>query len=194
MKYLRLYLKIFFWTAMPIVVLGILASIGLYILFVSIPSEMSGIPLDLIRLAKWVAFGFIPGIMFGGIMAVSLGTSHILRIRSLPTQEPDNISLNQSRMFILETDQHRAFSLCSSSLMLISAKLQQANEATGYIMAKTPAGWGEVIEIKVSPISDNKSQIVVTSRPNLKTVLVDYGKNTENVEKICWYLKDKLNT
>jgi hypothetical protein len=81
--------------------------------------------------------------------------------------------------------------------MLITAKIIEDNEQNGHIKAKTPMsvwGWGEVVEIDVSAVDNNKSQITVTSRPSLKTTLVDYGKNTENVEKICWYLKDKLNS
>lgn len=46
------------------------------------------------------------------------------------------------------------------------------------------ASWGEVIKIVEKHSLDDHFEYAVSSRPKLKTTLVDYGRNLENILKI----------
>ena len=61
------------------------------------------------------------------------------------------------------------------------------NEKLDYYKSKTGASinsWGEIIIVKLTKISESKTQLYVLSEPVYKTTLVDFGKSSMNIEKI----------
>ena len=87
-----------------------------------------------------------------------------------------------------------AFNLCVRSTSSIErSKIKEKIQNQGRIVAKVGISiksFGEVIEFKLKEISCDKIGIELSSRPAVRTTLVDYGKNRENIEKIVTFLKD----
>jgi hypothetical protein len=88
----------------------------------------------------------------------------------------------------------RVFDLCVESLRLIpKCKIEEENRFQGIINAHagmTWKTWGDRISFRISKIDGSKTEVEVSSRPIVKTTLVDYGKNLENIERITTFLKE----
>ncbi|MBC8413218.1 MAG: hypothetical protein ISR96_08210 [Nitrospira sp.] len=64
----------------------------------------------------------------------------------------------------------------------------------GEIIIKTGINWktwGDTICFKLSSAGPNRTTVIVTSRPTIKTTIVDFGKNLENIIKITGFLTEK---
>jgi hypothetical protein len=81
--------------------------------------------------------------------------------------------------------------LCIESLRLIKkCKIQKEDRSQGKIVARagmTWRTWGDVISFDFLKIGNDRIQVEVSSRPAVRTTLVDYGKNLENVERIVGF-------
>ncbi len=76
--------------------------------------------------------------------------------------------------------------------MIKKCKIQKEDRYQGKIVARagmTWRTWADVISFEVRKIGSDGIQVEVSSRPAVRTTLVDYGKNLENVEKIAGLLK-----
>ena len=61
------------------------------------------------------------------------------------------------------------------------------NKKLDFYKSKTGASirsWGEIIIVKLTKLSDSKTELYVLSEPVYKTTLVDFGKSSMNIEKI----------
>ena len=70
-------------------------------------------------------------------------------------------------------------------------KIRNREFSQGKIVAKvglTWKSWEDVVSVDVSKMDDDRTQVEVSSRPALRTALVDNGKNLENVQKIAKFL------
>jgi hypothetical protein len=84
-----------------------------------------------------------------------------------------------------------AFHLCCESLEILSGRTTTADKSKGRIEATTGLTWksyGSVVSYEIKPIGERLTEIEVTSRPKVRTTLVDYGENLENVERLCKFL------
>ena len=70
-------------------------------------------------------------------------------------------------------------------------KVKTKDSLGGRINAKAGMSWktwGEIITFSVNKKDENVMQIEISSRPSVRTTLVDYGKNIANVNSIVNYL------
>ncbi|MBI5354589.1 MAG: hypothetical protein HZB50_18260 [Chloroflexi bacterium] len=189
-KHLLLYLKAFIY-------LSLFVGIGMNI----VPPILTGFILgyswheiisEIIRSASWIWSASIAG---GILFSLTAVTYHIMRVHSLPTHDSENIlSTLQTRSIRLPMGHEAAFKACISSLMIVNAKiLEQENLLR--IKAQTPFGWKSIEEVEfvIARITDSETYVRFTSRPKLKTGLIDFGESIEVVEKIYWYLEEKSN-
>jgi len=51
--------------------------------------------------------------------------------------------------------------------------------------------WGDLIQFDIKEISDQKCNVIITSRPAMGTALIDFGKNLDNIIKLTNDLKVK---
>jgi len=61
------------------------------------------------------------------------------------------------------------------------------NKKLDFYKSKTAASirsWGEIIIVKLTKLSDSKTQLYVLSEPVYKTTLIDFGKSSMNIERI----------
>ncbi len=86
----------------------------------------------------------------------------------------------------------QAFDLCLSSVRAVrKGKIRGKDRPLGRIDLKagmTWKTWGEVISFDLRRMDENRTRVEVSSGPALRTTLVDYGKNLENVERIMGFL------
>ena len=80
-----------------------------------------------------------------------------------------------------------AFERCLRALTeLNGGTIIAADADTGGIEARTGISWqsfGEVVEVEIEPGVEG-TRLRVRSAPRLKTTLVDYGKNRQNVDRV----------
>lgn len=88
----------------------------------------------------------------------------------------------------------RVFDLCVESLKLIhKCKIEKEDRSQGTIDARAGMTWrtfGDRISFRVFKIDDSRTEVEVSSRPVVKSTLVDYGKNLENIERITSFLQE----
>jgi hypothetical protein len=138
--------------------------------------------------------GLITGILFGGFMSLILGFLQTWSVKQLPfakSEEATGVHHVRNAELLLPYDV--TFNTCIKSLSSIKkCRIQNKDRSQGKIIAKTSMTWktyGDVISFQLSRIDDERTQVQVSSRPFVRTTLVDYGKNLENVETIFRIIK-----
>lgn len=139
--------------------------------------------------------GLFKGIFFGLFMSLILGFLHSRSVKRMPSGKSEKaIGVHHVRNVELQFPYDKAFNLCIESISLIKkCKIQKEDRSQGKIVAKTGMTWktwGDVISFEVRKIDNDRTQVLVSSRPAVRTTLVDYGKNLENVERISSFLKE----
>lgn len=175
------YLKLFLGTGIPF---GIFMGIS--------NSFRYGFPSGLVE-------GLFAGIFFGGFMSLILGFLHSRSVKRMPSGKSEEaMDVHHLRNVELWLPYDKVFNLCVESLRLIKkCKIQKEDISQGKIVAKasmTWKTWGDVISFDVRKIDNDRTQVIVSSRPAVRTTLVDYGKNLENVERISSFLKEQSET
>ena len=177
---LKLYSKIFFATGVPFgVFFGLVCSVAGALI-----GSSPDVPFST---AQGAFFGFLfgsagSGIPFGASMALILGTLHLAN--------SDSPHVRHQRAILLDVDRDEAMRLCQEAIR----KLKDVNpRATSprRIEAKTGITWrtfGDLITCDIEPAETDTQKVVVQSRPRVRTTVVDYGSNLENVEAIVSYL------
>jgi len=119
----------------------------------------------------------------------------------------DKYLLNQLRTITLNVPIHKADDLCVASLKeLPRCRIKRETRFSSRIVATT--GWsifyvglyernlfhttfGEIITFDIIKLDDNQTSVTLRSRPRfpIPLILVDYGKNLRNIEKIYSYLE-----
>jgi hypothetical protein len=137
----------------------------------------------------------VGGILFGGFMSLVLGLSHSWSVKQLPfgkSEEAMGVHHVRNAELLLPYDV--TFNTCINSLSSIEkCRIQSKDRSQGKIIAKTSMTWktsGDVISFKLGRIDNEKTQVEVSSRPIVRTILVDYGKNLKNVETILRIIKE----
>lgn len=102
--------------------------------------------------------------------------------------------VHQQTNLTLRLPYDRAFDLCCGSVEILSGSIKTADRSKGKIEATT--GWtlktfGCVVSYEIKPIGERLTEIGVTSRPKIRTTLVDYGEDLENVDRVCKFLSEK---
>jgi hypothetical protein len=163
----KLYLKAFLLTGIPY---------GLIMLGFDL---LDG---DGFRLWKFLFLTFF----FGTTMAITLVSFHKNRLIKNGIQEltDKNLGVNQTKS--LKSELSKIELIEKLKLDPIIGKMKM-NETENGIVLKTGMSWkswGEEIKIILKSIKDKEFEYEISSNPRLKTTLVDYGKNLQNVNKI----------
>ncbi len=105
------------------------------------------------------------------------------------SKNKDNAGLldhEQSRKLVLNGTSKHVHFICRQALLAIPGiKDVQDDMSKDQMTASTSASWrsaGEQIEVKIYRGDSNQFHLNCVSRPAMKNVIFDYGKNFENVE------------
>lgn len=187
-RYRKLYLKLFLGTGIPFgIIFGIIYSI------------IYSLEYDDFFIGIGILAGLFGGIFYGVFMSLILGSRHIRSVKRLQYRNSeDAMGVHHVRNVELQLPYDKAFDLCIESIRLIKkSKIQKKDISQGKITAKagmTWKTWGDLISFDIRKIDNEKTQVIVSSRPTLRATLVDYGKNLENVERIISFLKEQSKT
>ncbi|HUR30598.1 MAG TPA: hypothetical protein VMZ69_04150 [Saprospiraceae bacterium] len=164
---LLLYLRIFFFMGLG------------FGLFMFLTDALSGEGLG----AKSV---FLRGFLFGTFMSLILVTFHLIRLRYLGIKEFTTEILRPSQKKILQSDISKQELISKLKSDPVVGKMQM-NENGNEISLKSGMnlwGFGENISIKINPKTIQSTEYEIESTPIMKTTLVDFGKNLQNVNRI----------
>jgi hypothetical protein len=133
------------------------------------------------------------GIFFGAFMSMVCVTAHLLAIvlRRYPVSA-ETLGVAHARQIKITMPYSDTYNACLSSIRAIrGGHIVLADRDRGYIKARIPVNllsFGEEIQLNIHDDDDGASQVDIYGHPVIRWTLLDYGKNLENVEKICGFL------
>jgi hypothetical protein len=139
-----------------------------------------------------IRMGVVAGVLFGLMMAIALTAVHWWSMRKRgfdPDAKGSRVDARESVALALPPEE--AIARCRAALEANPHfRDVRVDPAAGTVNARSRMSWasfGEVIECRVRP-GDGGSTLEIRSRPAVRSTIVDYGKNRENVERIRTFL------
>ncbi len=144
------------------------------------------------RTLSRVIFNFVFGTLLGFVL-LFIHNYYVEGVKRDASEE--DFDVRQCRTVLLHLPFDEAFELCKESLSgTRKIKIKKEDRRGGRIEAKTGATsktWGNLITFSIETVGEQLTRIEVSSRPLVRTILVDYGENLSNVEKISEFLSMK---
>lgn len=154
-----------------------------------------GVPFGLLMgiLYPYPALALLIGTVYGAIMAGIFGTLQHRAVRGKKKTSADGVQ--QQRNIEVDMPYDAAFAACLEAVGEIQrAQFRQIDRAAGTIKARTSINlltYGEIITFRLQPLDAHTTCIRISSRPRLKTTLIDYGRNLEHVNRLSLYLRQR---
>lgn len=134
--------------------------------------------------------GAIGGIVFGVLMASIM----LLTNRRIKGTNQAGSSTYHERIISLSGSTDEVLDLCKKALSSLNRKysIKLCDKENGILQVKlgmTMKSWGDIVEFKLEKTDTDKMyNVCVSSRPWVRTTMVDWGSNLDNVEKIGAFL------
>lgn len=107
----------------------------------------------------------------------------------------DDFSTYQNRTVSLLCEFDKAFDLCLESIeFLKKGKIELADKEQSIIKAKTGINlksFGNLVEFKLKEITENLTEVEISTKPSVPTTLIDYGESLETVKKLVDFFDAK---
>lgn len=143
-------------------------------------------------LARGVAAGAMAGFLFGVVMSATLGTLAILKTRRAG---PDALRVAQDRTVEVRGTREGVLERVRKALAQLPLARHVRVTRTGDVVeAKVGTSWrswGEVVIARVADATPEGRLVHLTSRPRLRTTVVDYGKSHANLEAVANALRSQ---
>ena len=140
-------------------------------------------------------FGLVMGVFFGLSMSSIMVAHHRRKTRWIPTQDGDLVSPIQSKTATVGMPPANLFTLCLQSVEEQGARVTRQERAHGLIQAVTGSnwkdGWGEELILSLADDGEGGSNLIISSKPRLMTVVLDNGKGYENVTNLIQSIGQK---
>jgi hypothetical protein len=153
-----------------------------------------------IATAIWFALGLLTGRPVGSILVTAAGLgavcSAVLTMALIRPFGPlqGDAQVRAVTSLVLSTPFDAAFDRCSQAARsLPGSSVKDINRASGIIkarVARSPASWGERLEVTLRPIG-TVTEVTVSSKPAFRPTVLDQGKNRRNVESIVAAVRDR---
>ena len=131
-------------------------------------------------------------LFFGIFMSLVLVSFHLYKLKKDGVENitDENIGVNQT--ITLETKLNKNELIQKLKLDPEIGKMKMSEMENGVLLKTgiTLKSWGEEIKIIIKSNKENNFEYQVSSSPKLKTTIIDYGKNLENVNKIESVIKN----
>lgn len=142
--------------------------------------------------SRAIGFGAFVGILFGLAMATILGIAHSvgLKRRGFDPDREGGLAVDVRESLEVPLPPEQALEHCRAALERMRVKGVQVDPALATVSGRgrmTWASFGEQVECRVQP-ADRGSRVEIRSRPTVRTTIVDYGKNRQNVANIRAHL------
>jgi hypothetical protein len=172
MRALKLYGTIFVAMAVPFGVLTGLVFVGLF----------AALDVGVGAVTGFVG-GLGSGLFFGLVMALVLGTAQLIAVRGVPRDR--SLSPRQEERVTVAGGPDLADRVVSA-LGSLPAEVTAADVSAGRFVARRRANWkswGEEVVVQLSG-DPARPTATVSSRPRVRTTLVDHGRGHRNVEHV----------
>lgn len=131
--------------------------------------------------------GVFVGVFFGGMMAAVLDIMHTMGLKSRGF-DPDvvGVGVDVRETIEIPLPPEQALARCRDALERTRVTKVRVDPASATVKGRGRMSWaslGEEVKCRVEPAGGG-SRVEIRSRPVLRTTLVDYGKNRQNVERI----------
>jgi len=134
----------------------------------------------------------LSGLSFGLPMTIILSLVQVYYLNKTGNTGA-KVTLVNEREVELDGSKREVMDICRHALDVIeSCSLLERNEGEGLLRAKAGRSlysWGENIVIHVQEVQDHRHKVTITSAPAVKTTVIDYGKNLDNVNRIVQFLQ-----
>lgn len=134
---------------------------------------------------------FIMGAGFGFAAQI---WSHVSAKKISGGKDSEEIhKVRQNRKFTLLLSYEKSFELCRQAVQSLDpAKIKKTDFESGIITARTRMNWnsfGTLINFDLKKINQNLTEVEISTRPVIKSTLIDYGESWKVSEDICNYVK-----
>ncbi|MFD2907110.1 hypothetical protein ACFSX9_00030 [Flavobacterium ardleyense] len=164
---IKLYLKLFLQTAI------------IYFLIMALFDLALGNQLTL--------WNYVPKSLFVGVfVSLILVSIHVNKLKKngIKNISDANVGVNQTRIISSELNKSELIQKLKSDSTIGKMEMREIENGVLFQTGMTMKSWGEEIKIILKFNKNSNFEYQVSSRPKLKTTLVDYGKNLENVNSI----------
>lgn len=165
---MRLYLKLFLAAFLPYALVG-----GL-----------------IVQDAVW---GLLFGAGVGLVIALVFGTLQHQAFAQSKQKQAASRSVHQTRELEVDLPYADALQLCrEAAISLPRGRLSKTDRLAGEIEVRTRLNWltyGEKVTLRLRPLSATTTLVQISSRPRLKTTLIDYGRNLHHVNWLSHYVR-----
>ena len=139
--------------------------------------------------------GLVSGIIFGLLMSISIGIISFFYKKYTSTFLFSKNKVHQAEEITVNIPIDKAFEICIKSITQINkGKIIKLDKTDRIIEGRAGMSWkstGEKININLYKNNNNLTLIRISSKPLLKTTIIDLGKNLENVNTIKNYIINK---
>lgn len=138
--------------------------------------------------------GLTSGLGFGGLMAIALGGMQVIGSSKAGTGQTD-LKVKQKRTFVVVGDKAHAFRQVKAAFEKLGVETFDILDVqAGVLTGHTKWSWQSYGENLAAVLHQEQGTctVTITSEPRLVTVLVDYGKNRENIDAIQQHLLTEL--
>ena len=133
---------------------------------------------------RTVLVAAIQGLYFGLIMASVMCFLEKRALKKMGKTEA-SVGVKQEMRFTIRLSKLETLEKVKRVFAELNAKIINYNSPENIIEGRTTWSWksfGEILTVRFVDMG-NQTGVYVESRPSLGTIMVDYGKNLENVEK-----------
>lgn len=135
----------------------------------------------------------VAGTLFGLAMTVILTFIQFIVVKMKGIK--GKVSVVCSTTFLVTGTQSEVFELCRDAIMAIdNCKLGYYDPELGLASARTSSTWrnlsGEEITFSMHEVSPETFKLFITSRPQLRTAIIDFGVNLDHMNRLITFIKN----
>lgn len=123
---------------------------------------------------------------FGITMSLILVSFHKYRLKKNGIQEltDENLGVTQTKEIKTKLGRAELIKKLKTDPIIGKMKMTETENGIALKTGMTWKSWGEEIKIVLKSESDSDFEYQISSSPKLKTTIVDYGKNLQNLKRI----------
>lgn len=129
----------------------------------------------------------------GAVIGIILQIISNYKTRQIESNSAEeDFSTYQTRTVSMLCSSDKAFDLCLEAIEKTkNGKIESADKEAGFIKAKTAMNlktFGNTVEFKLKQITENLTEIEISTAPAVSTTLIDYGESRETIKKLVDFL------
>ncbi|GLR19586.1 hypothetical protein [Portibacter lacus] len=156
-------------------------------LLLGLPFSMGMTIFDIILGDGFSIFKFIfLFVFFGLFMSLFLVAKQKRKLKELGVSDytDSNLKVNQTATLVSKLNFIELSQKLQDDVVLGKMNFDQTKDSIKLSSGASWRSWGEIISIQSKELTDGKYEYSISSRPKMKSTIIDSGKNLENVMAI----------